>query len=167
MAVEDTAELAAFEQHLEVYGSRAERWPATARERFEPLLAREARARELLADAQAFERLLDRSPLPDPARVKALSDRIVVLATHEAGRASAPVIELAARRRQRPAPSASQWKLASALAASLIFGIYIGSAPPVVSAVEAIAGAVGLPADDESSELVLFDDGAADEEELI
>lgn len=170
MAVDkDTAELTAFEQHLEVYGAHAERWPAAARERFEQLLADEARARELLADAQALERLLDRAPLPNPARMQALSDRIVALATDEVGRASAApvIIDLAARRRSRPAPPAFQWKLASALAASLIFGIYIGTAPPVVSAVEAIASAVGLPADAESSDLVLFDDGAADEEDLI
>jgi hypothetical protein len=169
MAVEkDTAELTDFEQHLEIYGSRAEKWPAAARERFEQLLANEARAKELLADAQALERLLDRAPSPNPARMQVLSDRIVALATGEAGRASAPVIiDLAARRRPRPAPPALQWKLASALAASLMFGIYIGAAPRVVSAVEAIAGAVGLPADAESSDLVLFDDGAADEEDLI
>ena len=64
-------------------------------------------------------------------------------------------------------PRASRLKLASALAASLIIGIFIGTTPPVVSAVEEIAGAVGLPANADVADLVLFDDGAADEEDLI
>ena len=167
MAVDRDTELAAFEQHLEVYGSRVERWPAATRKRFEPLLGEQARARELLADARALDRLLDRAPMADPARVQALSDRIINLATGEAERPTAAVVDLATRRRSRPLPRASQLKLASALAASLIIGIFIGTTPPVVSAVEEIAGAVGLPANADVADLVLFDDGAADEEDLI
>jgi len=167
MAVDRDTELAAFEQHLEVYGSRAERWPAATRKRFEPLLAEQARARELLADARALDRLLDRASMADPARVQALSDHIIDLATREVERPTAAVVDLATRRRSRPLPRASQLKLASALAASLIIGIFIGTTPPVVSAVEEIAGAVGLPANADVADLVLFDDGAADEEDLI
>jgi len=169
MAVDKaTAELTAFEQHLEVHGSRAARWPADSRQRFEPLLAKEVRARELLAEAEALERLLDRAPLPSSARIQALSDRIAALAEDDAeARVPAPVVDLAAHRRAPPPAQGYRLKLASALAASLLVGIYIGTAPRVVSTVEAIASAVGLPADAESSDLVLFDDTAADDEDLI
>lgn len=164
----ETGELAAFERHLDVYGCRSERWPQEARRRFEPLLAREPRAGELLAEARALERLLDRAPLPDPARMLALGDRIVALAVTGAGnRTGAPVIDLATRRRPPPQAQAFRWKVASALAASLLAGIFIGNSTPVVSAVEAIASAVGLPADGQSSDVVLFYDGAVDEEDYL
>lgn len=167
MAADKNTELAAFEEHLEVYGSRAERWPADARKRFEPSLAEQVRARGLLAEAQALERLLDQAPMPDPARVQALSDRIVDLATREPERPAAAVIDFAARRRPQPLPRAFQLKLASALAASLVVGIFIGTTPRAVSAIAEIAGAVGLPADADVADLVLFGDGSADEEDLI
>ncbi|MCL4766416.1 MAG: hypothetical protein KJZ80_09305 [Hyphomicrobiaceae bacterium] len=164
-----TGDLAAFEHHLEVYGSRFDRWPQEARRRFEPLLDGEPRAGELLAEARDLERLLDRAPLPDAVRMQALSDRIVALAAGETNdRSSAPVIDLASRRRPRPMAQTFRWKVASALAASLLVGIYIGTSTPVVSAVEAIAGAVGLPAHGDTPDVVLFYDGAAaDEEDLL
>lgn len=171
MAVEqDRAELTAFEDHLDIHGSRAERWPDAARERFEPLLERSGRARELLAEARALESLLDRAPLPDEQRMQALAGRIVAAAAVEAGgkQASTPIIDLASHQRMRRSPApAFRWKVASALAASLIAGIYLGASPPVTSAVEAIANAVGVPADPGGSDLVLIYDPAVDEEDFL
>lgn len=171
MAVDrDTAELAAFEGHLDVHGSRAERWPEAVRSRFEPLLERSARARELLAEARALESLLDRAPLPDPQRTQALADRVVAMAVAEktAERTPAPVIDLATRKRMRRSPApALRWKVASALAASLLAGVYLGASPPVTFAVEAIASAVGVPADTGGSDLVLIYDPAVDEEDFL
>ncbi len=166
----NTAELAAFEAHLEVHGARAERWPEAARERFEPLLERNARARELLAEARALEKLLDRAPLPNTERMEALADRIVAMAAAE--KASQPsagnVVDLAARRQARTMPTPrSRWQVASALAASLLVGIYLGASPPVTSAIETIAAAVGLEDVAEDSDLVLMYSVVADEEELI
>ena len=169
MAVDKvTAELAGLEQHLDVFGSEVERWPAEARLRFEPLLASEARARELLNEARALDRLLDRAPLPDEARMEALADRIVGLAIADANasaQTAAPVFDLASRRGPQAQPF--RWKVASALAASLIVGIFIGTAPPVISAVESIAASVGGQENVDPSDLALFDDGTSDDEDLL
>ena len=170
MAVDkDTAELSAFEEHLDAHGSRVERWPETARVRFEPVLQRNARARELIAEARALETLLDRAPLPGAQRTEALAHRITAMATAEAARepATAPVIDLAARRRTRAMAPTVRWKVASALAASLLVGIYLGSSPSVSSTVEAVAGAVGVSTDAEVSDLALIYDLAADEEDFL
>lgn len=171
MAVDtDTAELAAFEALLEIHGARAERWPDSARERFEPLIARNARARELLAEARALERLLDRASLPDAQRTQDLADRIIAAAAAEgaAQRPAANVVDFPAHRRTRAAPAQTvRWKVASALAASLLVGIYLGASPPVTSAVEAIATAVGLEDNAENADLVLIYSAAAEEEDLI
>ena len=171
MAVDkDTAELAAFEEFLEVHGARAERWPEAARERFRPLLERNARARELLAEARVLETLLDRAPLPSADRTEPLANRIVAVAAAE--KANQPstgnVIDLAARRQARTMlMPRSRWQVASALAASLLVGIYLGASPPVTSAIETIAAAVGLEDEAEDSDLVLMYSVVADEEELI
>lgn len=153
-----------------MHGSRAERWPEAARRRFEPLLKESARARELLAEARALDELLDRAPLPDADRMASLVDRIAALAAAPATEkpAAAPVIDLAARRQARrpPAPGFG-WRVASALAASLLVGIYLGASPPVTSTVEAVASVVGVSAEAESSDLVLIYDPAADEEEFL
>lgn len=170
MAVDKhTAELAAFEEHLDAYGSRVEIWPEAARRRFEPLIAGNARARELLAEARALENLLDRAPLPAKDRMVALADRIVSVATAE-GReqvASAHVIDLAARRQARTVTRPAIWRVASALAASLLVGIYLGASPPVATAIEAIAGAVGVQTDSDLTDLAVIYDPAADEEEYL
>lgn len=170
MAVDkDTAELVAFEEHLDVYGSRVERWAEEARERFEPLLERSARARELLAESRALERLLDQAPLPDAHRMQALTDRIAAFAAAEANNrpASASVIDLAARRQSRLPTRSLGWKIASALAASLLVGIFIGASSPVTTAVETLASAVGLPGEIEGADLVQIYDAAADEEDFL
>lgn len=164
-ADKDTAELVAFEHHLDVHGSRAERWTEAARQRFEPLLKRSRRAQEMLAEAQALERLLDQAPSPDTRRMQALADRIVMAAVAEAAseRASAPVIDLAARRQIRQPARSFGWKVASALAASLLVGIFIGASPPITSAVETLASAAGLPGETDTEDLLLIYDDTDDE----
>lgn len=168
-ADKDTAELTAFEEHLDVHGSRAESWPEEARRRFEPLIAGNARARELLAAARALEDLLDRAPLPSPDRMRTLSDQIVSVAVAERHdqSAPAPVIDLAARRQARNIARPAFWRVASALAASLLVGIYLGASPPIASAIEAIAGAVGVQTETENTDLAVIYDPAADEEEYL
>lgn len=166
---QNTAELLDFEQHLDVHGSRSERWAEEARQRFEPLLAKSGRARELLAETRALEQLLDRAPLPDAQRMQSLADRIsaAVVAEVKSSSASASVIDLGARRRLRQPLRSFSWKVASALAASLLVGIFIGASPSVTSAVESLATAVGLPSGAESTDLVLIYDAAADEEDFL
>lgn len=165
----DTAELVAFEHHLDVHGSRAERWTGEARERFEPLLKRSERARELLSEARALERVLDRAPLPDPRRIELLADRIVATAVAQSAdkQDTARIIDLTARRQSRQPARSFSWKIASALAASLLVGIFIGSSPPVTSAVERLASEVGLPGATDNADLLLIDDAATEDEDFL
>lgn len=166
----NSADLTALEEHLEIHGSRIERWPDAARRRFDLLLKENARARELLAETRALDDLLDRAPLPDARRMADLTERIAALAKAEGReqRTAAPVIDLTARRQaRRPPVTPMRWKVASALAASLLAGIYLGSSPPVSTAVESVASLVGVAPDTESSDLVLIYDPAADEEEFL
>ncbi|KAB2912397.1 MAG: hypothetical protein F9K29_19190, partial [Hyphomicrobiaceae bacterium] len=64
-----------FERLLEVYGSDRTRWPVEARTGASHLVARDAAARRLLAEAEALDRVLERAPLPSLAREAALADR--------------------------------------------------------------------------------------------
>jgi hypothetical protein len=166
-----TGEIAAFERYLEAHGASPERWSEAARRRFLPLLEREAHAIRLMREARSLERLLDRASAPSPERVKALADRIISVAMNEAKhRADAAVIDLSSRRTARRhtdrSRSAAGWKIASALAASLIAGIFLGNAPPVVSAVEAVADTVGLSERTDVASLAFFDEGGAGDEDV-
>lgn len=68
---------AQFEQLLAVYGSDRARWPVEARKEAAVLVAKSAEARRLLAETEAFDRVLDRAPLPPLAGEAALSARIL------------------------------------------------------------------------------------------
>ena len=164
--------LAALEDHLDVYGPNAERWTAAARKRFEPMIAEEPRARALMAEARALEKVLERAPVVDSAKFADLSSRIVA-ATAAAKSVSAPVVvDLSQARRSRDVGGAQQrgfganWRVASALAASLVLGIYLGTAPGVVAAVETIASSVGI-SDAGEDDVALFDDNGSDAEDLL
>ena len=56
--------LADFERLLDVYGGDRTRWPAEARAAAAQLVARDAKARRMLAEAEALDRVLERAPLP-------------------------------------------------------------------------------------------------------
>ncbi len=159
--------LTAFELHLDVYGARRERWSDAARRRFDPLLVNEPRARQLLAEARALDQVLESATPPiDADRLDTLSARIADFAAAEAKDATATnVVDLSRARLSRPVArprfgSGGVWQMASALAASLIVGIYLGTAPVVMSAVETIAESVGIADTADTGNLALFDDGA-------
>ena len=71
---------AEFEHLLAVYGSDRTRWPVEARTEAALLVAKSAEARQLLAETEAFDRVLDRAPLPPLAGEAALSARILLAA---------------------------------------------------------------------------------------
>jgi hypothetical protein len=131
--------LADFERLLDVYGGDRTRWPAEARAAAAQLAARDARARRILAEAEALDRVLERAPLPSLAVEAALAERIVAAAQRSprivkipAGQSSVislPGSEALAQQQVRP------WKrqllrgdvhAAAVLAASLVVGIFIG-----------------------------------------
>lgn len=96
----------------------------------------------MIAEAEAFDRLLDMAPALAPARVAALSDRIMAQAAHTPRIAVSRELPVA-----RPKP-ASIWKRhsagISALAASLVIGLLAGQNATVAPAVSEIASVVGI-----------------------
>jgi hypothetical protein len=128
-----------FERLLDVYGGDRTRWPAEARAAAAQLAARDARARRVLAEAEALDRVLERAPLPSLAVEAALAERIVAAAQRSprivkipAGQSS--VISLPGNEvlpQQKPRSWKQQFlrsdvRAAVVLAASLVVGIFIG-----------------------------------------
>lgn len=138
-----------FQTLADAYGAKLDRWPVDDRSAAGQLLTSDPRARALIAEASALDRLLD---LPAPGRsgsVAGLADRIVAAATTgPAGQSSGSPVkssavvvtlpqpqtrsELPAEARSAPARMpvlriARIWPAAAALAASLACGILIGA----------------------------------------
>jgi hypothetical protein len=173
-----SAELEAFERILDIYGGDEARWPAEARRRFRTLPRRDARARALLAEARALERLLDEAPLPSPERVEALRERIVDAAQrigveHRAAFPRASLLDRPRRAFERArgmlrlpphgagssfARPQAGWRVAAVLAASLVAGVFIGRAQPVSSAIQAMAERTVESGDSDQYAVALFDD---------
>ena len=144
-----------FERLLDVYGGDRTHWPTDARAAAAQLVARDARARRLLAEAEALDRVLERAPLPGLATEAALADRVVAAAQR-----SPRIVKLAgAIVPQLGAPKASRgaaWKprlvgtdlrAAGLLAASLAAGVLIGLSSLPHSVVPALADLAGLGLD--------------------
>jgi hypothetical protein len=131
--------LADFERLLDVYGGDRTRWPAEARAAAAQLVARDARARGILVEAEALDRVLERAPLPSLAIEAALAERIVAAAQRSPRIVKIPtgkssVISLPGSE-VLPQQQARSWKqqflrsdvrAAAVLAASLVVGICIG-----------------------------------------
>lgn len=143
-------EIEALGALVDRFGADRTRWPAPDRLRFAALLKDSAEARRVLAEAEAFDRLLDTAPLVDAGRRAALADRIVARALAEGGSDAAAsrttmtpaaaqprVTDLERARAARAATAAasrrprlgvsSPWPAAALLAASLVLGIFAGS----------------------------------------
>jgi len=90
-----------FERLLEVYGGDRTRWSAEARAAAAQLVAREPRAQQLLAEAEALDRVLERAPLPSLASEAALAELIV-----SAARRSPRMVRLSEGAATAPSPTA-------------------------------------------------------------
>jgi hypothetical protein len=164
---------AELEHLLDVYGGDRSRWPTEARNAAGHLVARDAPAQRLLAEAEALDRLLERAPLPALAREVALTDRIItaalrsprVVRTQDAKQdakqdpkqaatnlANATAVisldsrTLSSRRSLRAGAGVMSGinRVAGLLAACLLFGVYIGVSNLVQRALPAIAELTGL-----------------------
>ena len=141
MKMATKTDLERFDDVLASFGSDRTRWPAPLRLELSQLLANSPEARAMLAEAQALDRLLDMAPVVASDRMMALTDRIVAQAarTPRVAASSTPV--------SRPKP-ASAWKRhatgLSALAASLLAGVFAGQNGSVAPAVSDIATVVGI-----------------------
>jgi hypothetical protein len=148
--------LADFERLLEVYGGDRARWPAEMRAAAAQLVARDGKARRLLAEAEGLDRVLERAPLPPLAAEAALADRIVAAALR-----SPRIVSIATERFQgihRPAAAAAEQaqrsgragfsrsnaSAAGLLAASLVGGILLGLSGLPQGVVPRLADLVGI-----------------------
>ncbi|MEQ1718516.1 MAG: hypothetical protein ABL907_21450, partial [Hyphomicrobium sp.] len=125
---------------LDAYGADRTRWPAQSRRDLSQVLSASSEARRRLADAEAFDKLLDLAPLVPAAKLEALSQRIVAEA------ARTPRIAVS---RSAPVPvRLPQWRRhvsgMAALAASLMIGIFAGQSQTMAPAVGELAAVVGI-----------------------
>src|SRR5262245_26788916 len=126
--------LTEFERLLDIYGGDRTRWPTEARAAAAHLVARDAGAQGLLAEAEALDRVLERAPLLALAKEAVLADRIVAAAQRSprivkigSGPAAQPAAPAAAGSgRQRPRYTRARVGAAGLLVASLMFGVVIG-----------------------------------------
>jgi hypothetical protein len=128
-------DLDAFRAMLDAFGADRSHWPAGTAARWDDLLSRSAAARGLLAEAVAFDRLLDEAD-EAAARLpanRALTDRILAAAAAKAPAQPAALPGNVAILRPKPAPAPkpsvlgrTEWRAAALLAASLLSGLYIG-----------------------------------------
>jgi hypothetical protein len=129
--------LTELELLLDVYGGDRTRWPADARAAAAQLAARDANAGQLLAEAEALDRVLERAPSPALASEAALADRIVaaaqrsprmvrIAAAEPASEPAGTVAASPARRGQVRGLLRTEARAAGLLAAALVFGVVIG-----------------------------------------
>ena len=158
MMRQDRPEIERLKALVEIYGGDRDRWPVADRLSMEQLVADDEQAAEIVAEAQALDRLLDAAPVLSAARISDLTSRIVAAAQTEgrwqgetAGGSYGDVRKTSFARRneaalvddglpsrlnqpvtQRRAPAtlgaSRRGPLASVamLAASLVFGVFIG-----------------------------------------
>jgi hypothetical protein len=175
MAGKDLASL------LDTYGADTSRWPRHAQARAGALLASDAQAGRLLAEAKALDTLLGHAPVTEQERRVALADRIVaqavgVVPQGEARkvRPSGIVIPWPGASRDRAAPvwqssRRPAWSAAALLAASLCFGVFVGTQDITSGAVGSLMEAVVSDSDFDQTAATIGSDGlsvALDEEFL-
>ena len=162
-----------LEYLLDVYGSDRTRWPVEARASAGQLVARDRAARRLLAEAEALDRALERAPLPTLAQEAAIAERIVAAARRsprivspartDAGRPDTPpadnVVQLsAARGRPRWLTSRTAFGgVASALAASLALGVFLGLSNLSQGVLPAVEQMTGIPLGSNSAVVAQID----------
>lgn len=134
------AELREFRRFVESHGAERTRWPAADRLRFATLLSASQEARHILAEEEAFERLLAEAPEVSASEAQGVTDALLAsLAAHEAperaggssgagARDGADIVTLPLRGDSpgRPAARRSFAIEGLLLAASLVLGIFTG-----------------------------------------
>ena len=139
-------DLARLQVVLDVHGANPARWPRADAERLAALTQSDPQAGKLLAEAQAFDRILAAAPSGPPGGLDALTDRILsrTAATKPAIPGSAEIVPLPVRPRNLAMQAGSSplrlWPALAALAAALIIGIYIGNADLLTPALQQVAG---------------------------
>jgi hypothetical protein len=159
------AEIDALGVLLESHGADRTRWPARDRLRFAQVLAEDAEARRLLAEATALERLLELAPTPSPEREQEVSARIVAMAQGQAPSSAARPEEESVVRLYAPRSGVKLLPAAALLAASLLVGVFAGSS----GVLERLLDVAGIGRVTDVRQATLDDDLGAflDPEELL
>jgi hypothetical protein len=153
--------LAELGQLLDVYGADRVRWPAEVRAAAAPLIAKDAEARRLLAEAEALDRVLDSAPVPPLAIEAALAERIVAAAQRsprivklEEARpvaatpvqaAGLPAVATVSPRRARLL--GREARAVGLLAASLVIGVVLGNSELTPQLLPELADIAGFTSD--------------------
>jgi len=145
-----------LEDVLAIYGSDRTRWPAAARSELAVLIASSVQARDMVAEAEALDRLIDIAPALSTPRLAMLADRIATQAERTPRMGVVLGTEAA---RTKPSPD---WRRPAAgitaLAASLVLGIMIGQNASLAPAVTEMANAVGIESLGDGSQLLSTDE---------
>jgi hypothetical protein len=115
-----------LEMALDTYGADRTRWPAPLRLELSGLIANSREAQKMLADAAAFERVLDMAPQFDSSRLDQLSDRIAASAQRQPRLLEGGGLSAGGSTASWPAPRRQHGIVATALAASLVLGVFAG-----------------------------------------
>lgn len=158
--------MALLEDVLDAYGGDRTRWPAPVRLELSQLLSASPEAQARLAEAAALDRLLDLAPTVSADRTTVLAERIMAQAARTPRMAASHAGPVA---RPRPAPV---WKRhaagISALAASLVIGLFAGQSQTMAPAVTEIASVVGIDSVAEATRLATTDEtDAGIDEDLL
>jgi len=132
-----------LEAALDTYGADRTRWPAPLRLALSGLIASSAEARNMLKDAEAFDRLLDKAPQYDQSRLDTLSKRIAFAAERQprlVASGAGHVGESAKRPKAWPGQRRHHGFAATALAASLVLGVFAGQLNVFNTSAEALLG---------------------------
>ncbi len=132
-----------LETALDAYGADRTRWPAPLRLALSGLLAGNSEAQRMLRDAEAFDRLLDKAPQYDQSRLDGLSQRIMATAERQ----PRVVTNRSSVARESSGRSAAwSWQrrhhgfAATALAASLVLGVFAGQLNVLNSSADVLLG---------------------------
>ncbi len=157
-----------LEAALDTYGADRTRWPAPLRLTLSGLIAGNLDAQKMLKDAQAFDRLLDSAPQYDAGRLDVLSNRIAAAAERQP--------RLAVSHARATSGGSSVWTslrrhhgvAATALAASLVLGIFAGQLNMFNSTADVLLGDDGVSSSTVNRQLAQTDDadGLLDEDLL-
>ena len=166
----------AFRHALEVHGADRLRWPIEVRAGAAVLLAGDAAAVQLYAEAEALEAVLDRAPRVAAARERALIERIVAAAERtprvvSSNRAATPMSMVAARAEPvglaRRLLARRGFGGGALLAASLVLGLLVGGTGVTHQSLTALGELAGLALGGNHASAALAQlDEALDEENL-
>jgi hypothetical protein len=144
-----------LEAALDTYGADRTRWPAPLRLALSGFIAGNPDALKMLKNAEAFDRLLDRAPQYDPARLAKLSDRITAAVERQPRVVSS---RASGQRSLWPSVRRHNGVAAAALAASLVLGVFAGQTNMFNSTADVLLGHEGGSSSKITRQLAQTDD---------